>query len=264
MGDKLAGSPLSHRTKQERKTRRNVHSFSGIRTYDPGIQAVQSVHVLHHWGHCDRHILYLFNENLACSLLSPSALQYCSWSMPLALAYPAELGNTRLRNAPSTTACASSQNKKTKSDQAKKTNITARGAEQQDLQMSFLRHQKLELAKADPLHATEALAGERRFSSYSFSTSALDKVSGQRHAPAALYPREMTPPPRTNFIGGWVRLRAGLDTEAAGKILCLFRESNPGHPVCSQTLLTELPQPLFWLICFYSCEVIKDSKQFIF
>jgi hypothetical protein len=76
--------------------------------------------------------------------------------------------------------------------------------------MSFLRHQKLELAKAVPLHATEALVMERRFSSYSFSTLALDKVSGQRHAPAALYPREMTPP-HTNCIGGWVRLRAGLD-----------------------------------------------------
>jgi hypothetical protein len=31
--------------------------------------------------------------------------------------------------------------------------------------------------------------GERRYSSYSFTTSALDGVSGQRHAPAALYPR---------------------------------------------------------------------------
>jgi hypothetical protein len=30
--------------------------------------------------------------------------------------------------------------------------------------------------------------GERRCSSYSFMTSALDGVSGQRHAPAALYP----------------------------------------------------------------------------
>jgi hypothetical protein len=31
--------------------------------------------------------------------------------------------------------------------------------------------------------------GERRYSSYSFLTSALDGVSGQRHAPAAIYPR---------------------------------------------------------------------------
>jgi hypothetical protein len=43
---------------------------------------------------------------------------------------------------------------------------------------------------AVPLHATEALGrGEGRYSSYSFLISALDRVSGQRHAPAALYPR---------------------------------------------------------------------------
>jgi hypothetical protein len=30
--------------------------------------------------------------------------------------------------------------------------------------------------------------------------------------------------------------RADLDTEARGKILCLCRGSNPGLPVCSQTL----------------------------
>jgi hypothetical protein len=33
-----------------------------------------------------------------------------------------------------------------------------------------------------------------------------------------------------------VGLRTGLDTEARGKILFLFRRSNPGRPVCSQTL----------------------------
>jgi len=33
-------------------------------------------------------------------------------------------------------------------------------------------------------------------------------VSGQHHAPAALYPLERT---GTHFIGGWVGLRAGLD-----------------------------------------------------
>jgi hypothetical protein len=40
------------------------------------------------------------------------------------------------------------------------------------------------------------------------------EVSGQRHAPAALYPGERTPPPPE----GWVGVRAGLDTEARGKI----------------------------------------------
>jgi hypothetical protein len=35
-------------------------------------------------------------------------------------------------------------------------------------------------------------------------------VSGQRHAPAALYPRGKDPP-GTHWIGGWVGPRAGLD-----------------------------------------------------
>jgi hypothetical protein len=45
-------------------------------------------------------------------------------------------------------------------------------------------------AKAVPLLATVAFGGQkRRYSSYSFSTSALDGVSDQGHAQAALYPR---------------------------------------------------------------------------
>jgi hypothetical protein len=52
---------------------------------------------------------------------------------------------------------------------------------------------------------------ERRHSSYSFLTSALDGVSGQRHASAAICAGERTP--GTHCTGGWVGLRAGLDTE---------------------------------------------------
>jgi hypothetical protein len=51
------------------------------------------------------------------------------------------------------------------------------------------------------------------------------------------------PPPHTNCTGGWVGPGAGLDKEARGKILCLCRGSNPGRPVCNQTILPELPQP---------------------
>jgi hypothetical protein len=51
--------------------------------------------------------------------------------------------------------------------------------------------------------------GETRYSSYSFLTSALDGVSDQRHALAALCPR----------TEGWVDPTAGLDTETTGKIL---------------------------------------------
>jgi hypothetical protein len=54
-------------------------------------------------------------------------------------------------------------------------------------------------------------------------------VSGQHHAPAALYPRGKDP--RTHCTGGWVCPRAGLDTEDRGKILCPCRGSNPNRPV---------------------------------
>jgi hypothetical protein len=77
--------------------------------------------------------------------------------------------------------------------------------------------------------------------------SALDRVSGQRHARVALYP----PPPRgkdpgTHRKGGWVSLGAGVDTQARGKILCLCRGSNLARPVCIHTILTELPQLLMY------------------
>jgi hypothetical protein len=46
----------------------------------------------------------------------------------------------------------------------------------------------------------QAPRGGRRYSSYSFLTSALDGVSDQRHAPTVLYPRESIP--GTHLIGG--------------------------------------------------------------
>jgi hypothetical protein len=82
---------------------------------------------------------------------------------------------------------------------------------------------------SSPATRHEGAWGKRRYSSYSFSTSALDGVSGQRHAPVALYLRGKNP--GTHWTGGWVGPRAGLDTEATGKILCLRRESNPDRPV---------------------------------
>jgi hypothetical protein len=42
-------------------------------------------------------------------------------------------------------------------------------------------------------YTSRSVWGERRYSSYSFSTSALDGLSDQRHAPAALYPRGKDP-----------------------------------------------------------------------
>jgi hypothetical protein len=62
-------------------------------------------------------------------------------------------------------------------------------------------------------------------------------VSGQRHAPAALYPQERTP--GTHCTGGWVGPRAGLDTDVKGKILSPLAGIEPrsrGRPARSQTL----------------------------
>jgi hypothetical protein len=50
-------------------------------------------------------------------------------------------------------------------------------------------------------------------------------VSGQRHAPAALYPWERTQ--GTHWIGGWVGLRAGLDTEAKRKSFAPVGDRTP-------------------------------------
>jgi hypothetical protein len=73
-----------------------------------------------------------------------------------------------------------------------------------------------------------ALGGER-YSSYSFLTSALHGGEWSASRPATLCPRERTP--GSLCSGGWVGLRAGLDTEATGKILCPCRGLNPDHPV---------------------------------
>jgi hypothetical protein len=51
--------------------------------------------------------------------------------------------------------------------------------------------------------------GERTYSSYSFSTSALDGLSGQRHARPRFSPGERTS--SNHCTGDWVDLRASLD-----------------------------------------------------
>jgi hypothetical protein len=76
--------------------------------------------------------------------------------------------------------------------------------------------------------------GERKYSSDSVLISALDVGEWLDSRPdRALPPRKY---PSAHWIGGCVGLRAGLDTEARGKILCLFRGSILGRPVCSQTV----------------------------
>jgi hypothetical protein len=75
-------------------------------------------------------------------------------------------------------------------------------------------------SKAVPLHAMEEHGGERRYSSYSYLTSATRWG----------WVISVTPRPRftpgTHWIGGWVGLGDGLDEGARRKILCPCRGSN--------------------------------------
>jgi hypothetical protein len=105
------------------------------------------------------------------------------------------------------------------------------------------------------------------YSSYSFSTSALDGVSGQRHTPAALYPRGKGPP-GTHCREGCVGPRAGLDTEARGKILCLYRRSNLDRPVVQPvgrhytawaTRLTLYQRVIFMCSSYHTCLILFTS-----
>jgi hypothetical protein len=78
---------------------------------------------------------------------------------------------------------------------------------------------------------------ERRCSSYSFLTSALDGSEWSASRPGRALPRGKDP--CTHWTGGWVGPRAGLDTEVRGKIplsLPGIEPRTPGRPVCSQTL----------------------------
>jgi hypothetical protein len=98
-------------------------------------------------------------------------------------------------------------------------------------------------------------AGGEMCSSYSFTTSSLDGVSGHRHAPSALYPRERTP--GTHCTGGWVGPRAGLYTEVRGRILFPLPGIEPqsrARPVHSQTL--------YWLS--YSAWCILTFSDILF
>jgi hypothetical protein len=129
--------------------------------------------------------------------------------------------------------------------QPRSTNVAKSWSTQQYLYTGLLglrfpwRKNKWHKSKADPATCHGGVLGERRYSAYSFLASALDGVSGQRHAPAVLYPWERIH--GTHWMRGWVGPRAGLDAEARRKTLDLCRRSNTDCPVRSQTL-AKLPR----------------------
>ena len=83
-------------------------------------------------------------------------------------------------------------------------------------------------------------------------TTALEGVRGQRHVPAALYPRER---PGIHCIGGWLGPRAGLDRR--GKSL-LQRDSIPDRPARSQSLYgLSYPAHSYVITWFYSSFLVR-------
>jgi hypothetical protein len=100
----------------------------------------------------------------------------------------------------------------------------------------------------------EAL-GERRYSSYSFTTSALDGGEWSASLPGRALP-PVKGPPGTHCTGGWVGPRAGLDTEARGKNPLLpagIEPRSPGCPARSQdTILPELTRLLYIVVYLFN------------
>jgi hypothetical protein len=86
-------------------------------------------------------------------------------------------------------------------------------------------------------------------------------VSGQRHAPAALYPRGKDP----RYPGGWVGPRAGLDIEDGGKILYPCRGSNPDRPVVQPVVrhYTAWANPAYLLLSVLSNKNKPRSKYVV-
>jgi hypothetical protein len=72
--------------------------------------------------------------------------------------------------------------------------------------------------------------GGEEYSSYSFTTSALDGGEWSESRPGSALPPRKGPPVPIVQEAGWAP-RAGLDTEVTGKILCPRRGSNPDRPV---------------------------------
>jgi hypothetical protein len=85
-------------------------------------------------------------------------------------------------------------------------------------------------AKAVPLHAMEALGGERRYSSYSFTTSALDEGEWSASRPDRDLPPGKGPPVPIVQEAGWAPEPVWTQ-RLEEKFFCLCRASNLDHPV---------------------------------
>jgi hypothetical protein len=66
--------------------------------------------------------------------------------------------------------------------------------------------------------------------------------------------------PGTYWTGGWVDLRAGLNTAVRANIFCLCQGSNPGNPVSSQSY----PSSSFWEYIFVIFQIIWLHDEYSF
>jgi hypothetical protein len=87
----------------------------------------------------------------------------------------------------------------------------------------------LKKGNVQPIKCHEGPGGEKRYSSTLSLISALDGVSGQRHAPTALTPVKR---PGANYTGSRVEPKVGLD----GYGLAPFGIRSPGRPARSESL----------------------------
>jgi len=87
-------------------------------------------------------------------------------------------------------------------------------------------------------------------------------VSGQQHAPAALYPREI---PGTHFTGGWVGPRAGLDGRKISSPLgfdpgpSLYRLSHPAYNSLKWSVLFRTTHPKPASIPFFPIHATRSA-----
>jgi hypothetical protein len=105
-----------------------------------------------------------------------------------------------------------------------------------------------QLCKSSPSTRHGGVWVERRYSSYSFTILALCGGEWSASRPGRALPPGKGPP-GTHCTGGWVGSRAGLDTEATGKILCPFRGSNRVIALKSPSLRPGLnPLTFGWMV----------------
>jgi hypothetical protein len=93
-------------------------------------------------------------------------------------------------------------------------------------------------ARAIPLHAVEAI-GERRYSSYSISTSDLDGSEWSASRPCRALPPGKGPPVSVVQEAGWAL--EPVWTEARGKPFRLCQGSNLDRPVVQPVYLLRYP-----------------------